>query len=136
MDWLMDQYDYALFDTNPDSLIKQRLKIMVKDLIKDTTNTELSKTNFPKKFYPSFISKEQIKNNFIIDPNQGWKNFYSLYPKAIGYMELSKIKYDNDLACVYVDFHFNSLGASGDLFIFKKIKNNWVLITELNIIKS
>jgi len=76
---------------------------------------------------PRLVPEKVIRDLF--KQGDGWKKFYELYPKSLGYTDFSTVGYsDNGLeALVYVSHHCGSLCGAGHLFPLASEGGIWVV---------
>jgi len=135
-EWLTENIESHLFNPPLEQEKITEIKILINQLIEDSickkNNIEAINT-IPKK---RVISEKSLREIFTISPENGWNLFYIKFPKSIGFITISKIKKYEDFSVVYVDYHFDSLGASGDLYVLKLVDGNWMIYSELNVYVS
>jgi hypothetical protein len=72
------------------------------------------------------ISEKQREESFL--PTKWWDSFYKHYPNALGYFNLSRVGFDIDkkAAIVFVENLQDGKWGSGDFWLLKKEKGEWV----------
>lgn len=112
-----DNIQYGCMSCHTDTLLVNL--IMKLDTV---NNSQINFTNLfqLKKYKPLLIDKEEFSSFFDNDSENGWKNFYEKYPKALGFMTVTKIAYSEDkkVGIIYIDILYNSLGAVGFILLF------------------
>ena len=75
-----------------------------------------------------FVREEKLKGLF--EKEDGWKAFRKEYPKAHGFLRLSRpgMNADRSEALVYVEHSAGWLEGSGQFFLFRKIEGRWIMI--------
>ncbi len=78
------------------------------------------------------ISSEKF-DKFFLDRCQGWKKFYSHYPKSTTVFALSRIEFTENYACFYLENFTDGLNGWGGVVITKKDNNDWKIINYIPI---
>ncbi|MEQ9165049.1 MAG: hypothetical protein RLO12_02230 [Fulvivirga sp.] len=133
---LFDFFESLLFSNQVGQDNENDVKLLLDKVRADSSQIKLGVKRFKIGFRNMLIKHSELQRIFDISARDGWREFYMKYPSSLGFISVSKIiKYKN-FAAVYVDYHYGSLGASGDLYILIFDHNGWRLYTSLNIYVS
>lgn len=112
------------------------LKMAMKEFVTDfqnhpTLNDELLKTDklniqtITSRQYDSYFGKKPKRNE------KAWKKVQKKYgtKQIIGF---SKINYYKNFATLYYERHCGQLCGSGNMVVFEKIKDKWIILSEIN----
>jgi hypothetical protein len=75
----------------------------------------------------SFISKRQFEDIFEGDLAGGWQEFYDKFPNSTGFVELTRIGFNErkDKVIVYVENYCGGLCGDGNYLLLEKINSKW-----------
>lgn len=137
--------DLYLYTDRDSTFIKKYLKEkdienVIKNLISNFENhpkIQIEKLTIPRLYkhgityqkYTSFFGRKFKKIDL------GWKNIKKKYKTNVVF-ELSRIEFNENFASVYFANHCGGLCGSGSLIIMEKIKNEWEILTKINLWRS
>ena len=104
-------------------------------MLKNSKKYMLSEERFYFNINLSFVSKRKIKTIFESKLVDGWQEFYEQYPNSTGFIELTRIGFNesNDRAIVYVENYCGGLCGEGHYLLLEKKENNWKIIKRKGI---
>ena len=76
------------------------------------------------------VSSEELSYIFDSqDVNNNWQEFYRRYENAVGYIQFSRIGFNDDKtqAILEAGHFYGSLGAEGSIIYLVKQRGNWVI---------
>jgi hypothetical protein len=84
--------------------------------------------DLPDRAAVTFVDESELKSIFGSGLD-GWDRFYKRYPKASGFLTLSRIAFDDAFsqALLFVDHTYGMLGAQGSFVFLRKTSKGWTI---------
>lgn len=104
----------------PQNLLERLLEIF--------PDTRALPMDLPVRSAVSFVEESELKSVFGSGID-GWERFYKRYPKASGFMSLSRVAFDQEFsrALLFVDHTYGLLGAQGSFVLLRKTSTGWTI---------
>lgn len=134
--WVLEDFDHLYFSEEIDQVLLDKFKELLRYAMVDTTSNYISPDRLRTKFGIQTISQDELDEFFNESPEDGWKSFYRQNRNSLGFLRVSSIYCNEDIAIVYVAYHFGELEATGDIYFFQKRMGIWGIISETNVFKS
>ena len=86
--------------------------------------------DLPGRAAVTFVEESDLKSVFG-SGTDGWDRFYQRYPKASGFVTLSRIAFDAEFseALLFVDHTYGIVGAVGSFVLLRKTSKGWTVET-------
>jgi len=113
--------------------LRKRVPGAAEEVVEDFLRATLDQRDLSGSFGPSarVPAMPRARLTEIFQTRDGWMHFYSLYPSAAGYLEFSRVGFDEvgSQALVYVGHYYGLLGGTGRFVLLRWDGTEWNIVS-------